>query len=101
MRGLGYTCRQMGCESHLRLVSVAKLVDFERGQVSRADFIGITVLPRGRICERFSRHFRHGLACAMVVEAKRKGKLEPATKQSEVLNVTLSGPVVRPLMSGI
>jgi hypothetical protein len=29
-----------------RLVSVAKLVDFERGQVSCADFIGIIVLPR-------------------------------------------------------
>jgi hypothetical protein len=28
------------------LVSVAKLVDFERGQVSCADFIGIIVLPR-------------------------------------------------------
>jgi hypothetical protein len=27
-----------------RLVSVAKLVDFERGHVSYADFIGITVL---------------------------------------------------------
>ena len=38
---------------------------------------------------------------AMVVEAKRKGKLEPATKQSDVLNVTLSGPVVQPMMSGI
>jgi hypothetical protein len=38
---------------------------------------------------------------AMVVEAKRKGKLEPATKQSDVLHVALSGPVVRPLMSGI
>jgi hypothetical protein len=31
----------------LRLVSVAKLVDFERGQVSCADLIGITVLSRG------------------------------------------------------
>jgi hypothetical protein len=31
----------------IRLVSVAKLVDFERGQVSYADFIGITVLSRG------------------------------------------------------
>jgi hypothetical protein len=29
-----------------RLVSVAKLVDFERGQVSYADFIDITVLSR-------------------------------------------------------
>ena len=31
----------------LRLVSVAKLVDFERGEVSYAEFIGITVLPWG------------------------------------------------------
>jgi predicted type IV restriction endonuclease len=38
---------------------------------------------------------------AMVVEAKREGKLEPETKQSDVLHVALSGPVVRPLMSGI
>jgi hypothetical protein len=30
-----------------RLVSVAKLVDFECGQYSYADFIGITVLPCG------------------------------------------------------
>jgi hypothetical protein len=29
------------------LVSVAKLVDFELGQVSYTDFIGITVLPCG------------------------------------------------------
>ena len=29
------------------LVSVAKLVDFELGQVSYTDFIGITVLPGG------------------------------------------------------
>jgi len=29
------------------LVSVAKLVDFELGQVSYIDFIGITVLPCG------------------------------------------------------
>ena len=31
----------------LSLVSVAKLVDFELGQVSYIDFIGITVLPCG------------------------------------------------------
>jgi hypothetical protein len=31
----------------LSLVSVAKLVDFELGQVSYTDFIGITVLPCG------------------------------------------------------
>jgi putative transposase len=30
-----------------RLVSVAKLVDFELGQVSYTDFIGITVVPCG------------------------------------------------------
>jgi hypothetical protein len=29
------------------LVSVAKLVVFERGQVSYADFIGITIVPGG------------------------------------------------------
>ena len=38
---------------------------------------------------------------AMVVEAKRHGKLEPATKSSEVLHVSLSGPVVKPLLPGI
>lgn len=38
---------------------------------------------------------------ALVIEAKRSGKLEPATKQSDVLNVSLSGPVVQPLMAGI
>jgi hypothetical protein len=38
---------QVICIFPARLVSVAKLVDFERGQVSCADFIGITVLPRG------------------------------------------------------
>ena len=32
---------------YARLVSVAKLVDFELGQVSYTDFIGITVLPCG------------------------------------------------------
>jgi hypothetical protein len=38
---------------------------------------------------------------AMVVEAKRSGKLEPATKQSEVMYIALSGPVVKPLIPGI
>jgi len=38
---------------------------------------------------------------AVVVEAKRKGKLQPATKSSDVLYVKLSGPVVRPLLCGI
>jgi hypothetical protein len=32
----------------------------------------------------------------MVVEAKRQGKLQPATKSSEVMHVNLSGPVVKP-----
>ena len=31
----------------ISLVSVAKWVDFERGQISYAEFIGITVLPWG------------------------------------------------------
>ena len=31
----------------LSLVSVAKLVDFELGQVTYADFIGISVVPCG------------------------------------------------------
>jgi hypothetical protein len=55
-----------------RLVSVAKLADFERGQVSYADFIGITILRRGRLCERFSRHFRYELACARGSFAERR-----------------------------
>lgn len=38
---------------------------------------------------------------AIVVEAKRKGKLEPATKSSDVMHVSLSGPVVQPLLPGI
>jgi hypothetical protein len=42
------------------LVSVAKLVDSERGQVSYADFIGTTAASCGWICKRFSRHFRCG-----------------------------------------
>src|SRR5260370_17827451 len=37
----------------------------------------------------------------MVVEAKRQGKLQPATKSSEVMHVNLSGPVVKPLLPGI
>jgi hypothetical protein len=37
----------------------------------------------------------------MVLEAKRKGKLEPATKSSEVMHVALTGPVVKPLIPGI
>jgi hypothetical protein len=35
------------CVVFARLVSVAKLVDFEQGWASYADFIGITVLPCG------------------------------------------------------
>ena len=38
---------------------------------------------------------------AMVVEAKRNGKLEPATKSTDVMYVSLSGPVLKPLLSGI
>ncbi|KYK50024.1 hypothetical protein A1D31_22185 [Bradyrhizobium liaoningense] len=38
---------------------------------------------------------------AMVVEAKRQGKLQPATRSSEVMHVSLSGPVVKPLLAGI
>jgi energy-coupling factor transporter ATP-binding protein EcfA2 len=38
---------------------------------------------------------------AMVVEAKREGKLEPDTKSSDAMNVSLSGPVVKPLAPGI
>ncbi len=38
---------------------------------------------------------------AMVIEAKRSGLLQPATKGDEVMHVTLSGPVVRPLVPGI
>jgi hypothetical protein len=42
---VGWNGSCQACRSSL--VSVAKLVDFERGQVSCADFIGIIVLPRG------------------------------------------------------
>jgi len=38
---------------------------------------------------------------AMVIEAKRKGKLQPDTKSRDVMHVALSGPVVKPLMPGI
>ena len=38
---------------------------------------------------------------AMVIEAKRKGKLQPATKTSDVMHVSLSGPVVKPMLPGI
>ena len=38
---------------------------------------------------------------AMIVEAKKKGLLSPATKSNEVMNVALSGPVVKPLLPGI
>jgi hypothetical protein len=51
-RGVPSPCgehdRQLGGDSPLSsLVSVAKLVDVERGRVSYADFIDITLLPRG------------------------------------------------------
>ncbi|MCC8429884.1 ATP-binding protein [Reyranella aquatilis] len=38
---------------------------------------------------------------ALVIEAKRSGFLEPATKGDEVMHVALSGPVVKPLRAGI
>lgn len=38
---------------------------------------------------------------AMVIEAKKAGLLEPATKSHEVTYVSLSGPVAKPLMAGI
>jgi hypothetical protein len=38
---------------------------------------------------------------AMVIEAKRLGRLQPATKGEEVMSVALSGPVVKPLLPGI
>jgi len=38
---------------------------------------------------------------AMVIEAKRLGVLQPATKGAEVMYVALSGPVVKPLLPGI
>jgi AAA ATPase domain len=38
---------------------------------------------------------------AIVIEAKRFGLLRPATKSDEVMYVALSGPVVKPLLSGI
>jgi hypothetical protein len=38
---------------------------------------------------------------AMVIEAKKAGLLQPATKSDEVMYVALSGPVVKPLMAGI
>ena len=38
---------------------------------------------------------------AMVIEAKKAGLLEPATKSRDVTFVSLSGPVVKPLLPGI
>jgi hypothetical protein len=38
---------------------------------------------------------------AMVIEAKRNGKLAPATKDSGAMAVSLSGPVVRPLSAAL
>jgi hypothetical protein len=43
---------------------------------------------------------------ATVIEAKRSGRLQPATKGpatkgNEVMSVALSGPVVKPLLPGI
>jgi hypothetical protein len=38
---------------------------------------------------------------AMVVEAKKVGRLTPATKSTDLMTVALSGPVVKPLLAGI
>ncbi|MBR1033858.1 MULTISPECIES: AAA family ATPase [Bradyrhizobium] len=38
---------------------------------------------------------------AMVLEAKKAGLLQPATKTKELMVVSLSGPVVKPLLAGI
>ncbi|WP_316202313.1 MULTISPECIES: AAA family ATPase [unclassified Bradyrhizobium] len=38
---------------------------------------------------------------AMVLEAKKAGLLQPATKTKDLMVVTLSGPVVKPLLAGI
>jgi hypothetical protein len=38
---------------------------------------------------------------AMVIEAKKMGRLKPGAKNDEVMTVALSGPVVKPLMDGI
>lgn len=37
----------------------------------------------------------------LIIEAKRVGLLRPASKTEEVLHVTLTGPVVKPLVPGI
>jgi hypothetical protein len=38
---------------------------------------------------------------AMVIEAKKAGRLTPATKSKDLIYVTLTGPVVKPLLAGI
>jgi predicted type IV restriction endonuclease len=38
---------------------------------------------------------------AMVIEAKKVGLLQPASKSNELMHVALSGPVVKPLTAGI
>jgi predicted type IV restriction endonuclease len=38
---------------------------------------------------------------AMVVEAKKGRRLAPATKSGDLMHVSLSGPVVKPLLPGI
>ena len=38
---------------------------------------------------------------AMVIEAKKVGVLKPASKSNELMHVAVSGPVVKPLLSGI
>ena len=37
----------------------------------------------------------------LVIEAKRAGLLQPATKTNEIMHVSLTGPVVKPLVPGI
>lgn len=37
----------------------------------------------------------------VVIEAKRAGLLKPATKSNEIMHVSLTGPVVKPLVPGI
>ena len=38
---------------------------------------------------------------AMIVEAKKVGRLEPATKGEEVMSLSISGPVVKPMLDGV
>jgi hypothetical protein len=38
---------------------------------------------------------------AIIIEAKKVGRLKPGTKSHEVMTVALSGPVVKPLLGGV